>query len=108
MRVHENVGRVYRRCGCRDEQRRQLGAHCLQLMSDPAHGTWTFAVDLPATEPGGHNLWGSVIHRCWSKRYGTARGAATMFGDRVAFVPDDSTSPRRPGRASMAGHLEGG
>ncbi|MFF7655779.1 tyrosine recombinase XerC [Streptomyces sp. NPDC007983] len=55
MRAHETVGRVYRRCGCRDEQRRQLGAHCPQLMSDPAHGTWTFAVDLPAAEPGGHN-----------------------------------------------------
>ncbi|WP_432045466.1 hypothetical protein [Streptomyces asiaticus] len=55
MRGHEAVGRVYRRCGCRDKQRRQLGAHCPQLISDPAHGTWTFAVDLPATEPGGHN-----------------------------------------------------
>ncbi|MCQ8190112.1 site-specific integrase [Streptomyces rugosispiralis] len=55
MRAHESVGRVYRRCGCRDERRRQLGVHCPQLMSDPAHGTWTFAVDLPATEPGGHN-----------------------------------------------------
>ncbi|WP_445519745.1 hypothetical protein [Streptomyces sp. NEAU-174] len=55
MRAHEAVGRVYRRCGCRDKQRRQLGAHCPQLISDPAHGTWTFAVDLPATEPGGHN-----------------------------------------------------
>lgn len=50
MRAHETVGRVYRRCGCRDEQRRQLGAHCPHLISDPARGTWTFAVDLPVTE----------------------------------------------------------
>ncbi|MBB4787161.1 hypothetical protein [Streptomyces rapamycinicus] len=35
MRADETVGRVYRRCGCRDEQRRQLGAHCPQLISEP-------------------------------------------------------------------------
>ncbi|WP_405597996.1 MULTISPECIES: tyrosine-type recombinase/integrase [unclassified Streptomyces] len=41
-------GRVYRRCGCRDIQRHQLGAHCPHLVTDSDHGTWTFAVDVPA------------------------------------------------------------
>lgn len=38
-------GRVYRRCGCRDIQRHQLGAHCPHLVTESEHGTWTFAVD---------------------------------------------------------------
>ncbi|MFE6157740.1 tyrosine recombinase XerC [Streptomyces sp. NPDC056486] len=40
-------GRIYRRCGCRDIQRRQLGARCPRLITEYDHGTWTFAVDLP-------------------------------------------------------------
>ncbi|MEU1946731.1 hypothetical protein ACFW95_30325 [Streptomyces sp. NPDC059474] len=39
MRAHETAGRVYRRCGCRDEQRRQLGTHCPQLISGYDHKT---------------------------------------------------------------------
>src|SRR5579872_6600058 len=50
MRSSARRGRVYRRCGCRDEARRQLGACCPLLVSDAGHGTWTFAVDLPGTE----------------------------------------------------------
>lgn len=48
MRSSACKGRVYRRCGCRDGERRQLGARCPGLVTDPGHGTWTFAVDLPA------------------------------------------------------------
>ena len=48
MRAAMNRGRVYRRCGCRDHNHRQLGAHCPTLHTDPGHGTWSFAVDLPA------------------------------------------------------------
>ncbi|MEU7095838.1 tyrosine-type recombinase/integrase [Kitasatospora aureofaciens] len=40
-------GRVYRRCGCRDAARRQLGAGCPRLVEE-RHGTWTFAVDIPS------------------------------------------------------------
>lgn len=48
MRTTADRGRVYRRCGCRDIHRRQLGAHCPRLLTDHHHGTWTFAVDIPA------------------------------------------------------------
>jgi len=48
MRITADRGRVYRRCGCRDTHRRQLGAHCPHLLTDGHHGTWTFAVDVPA------------------------------------------------------------
>jgi hypothetical protein len=30
---------LYRRCGCRDENGRQLGKACPKLRSDPKHGT---------------------------------------------------------------------
>ncbi|MEU6970975.1 site-specific integrase [Kitasatospora aureofaciens] len=43
-------GRVYRRCGCRDDRRRQLGTHCPHLAADPHHGTWAFAVDAPTAD----------------------------------------------------------
>jgi integrase len=39
---------VYRRCACRGEDGRQLGARCPALQGDRKHGTWTFAVDVPS------------------------------------------------------------
>ncbi|UUY50881.1 site-specific integrase [Streptomyces yangpuensis] len=48
MRTTADRGRIYRRCGCRDTLRHQLGTHCPHLLTDGHHGTWTFAVDVPA------------------------------------------------------------
>ncbi|MFD0370119.1 hypothetical protein [Streptomyces sp. NPDC127114] len=48
MRTIADRGRVYRRCGCRDTLHHQVGAHCPHLLTDGDHGTWTFAVDVPA------------------------------------------------------------
>lgn len=48
MRSTGDRGRIYRRCGCRDTHRHQFGAHCPHLFADGDHGTWTFAVDVPA------------------------------------------------------------
>ncbi|MCF2533952.1 tyrosine-type recombinase/integrase [Yinghuangia soli] len=48
MRSSSTRGRVYRRCGCRDADRHQRGAHCSRLAADPMHGSWAFAVDVPA------------------------------------------------------------
>ncbi|MGH4009778.1 MAG: site-specific integrase [Pseudonocardiaceae bacterium] len=45
-----NKGRVYRRCSCRGEDGRQLGARCPLLLSDRKHGAWTFAVDVPSVD----------------------------------------------------------
>jgi len=42
-------GRVYRRCGCRTEEK-PMGAGCPLLKSDGKHGTWTFAVDLKSLD----------------------------------------------------------
>jgi integrase len=39
---------VYRRCSCRDENGRQLGQACPRLAADGKHGTWYYAVDMPA------------------------------------------------------------
>src|SRR5947209_12404698 len=43
-------GRVYRRCSCRGEDGRQLGARCPLLISNRKHGTWSFAVDVPSVD----------------------------------------------------------
>jgi integrase len=51
MGQRRSRGRVYRRCGCQDENRKQLGPWCPQLIADTKHGTWTYAVDL-APEDG--------------------------------------------------------
>lgn len=41
-------GRVYRRCYCRGEDGRELGARCPKLVGDRKHGTWAFAADVPS------------------------------------------------------------
>jgi integrase len=35
-------GSVFRRCGCRDENGKQLGAKCPKLKTDPKHGSWSY------------------------------------------------------------------
>jgi integrase len=45
-------GSTYKRCGCRDEHGKQLGARCPKLRRrdgtwNPRHGTWTFALSYP-------------------------------------------------------------
>ncbi|WP_249025426.1 tyrosine-type recombinase/integrase [Streptomyces sparsogenes] len=48
MRSVTHRGRIYRRCGCRDAHRHQLGTRCPRLATDGDHGSWTFAIDLPS------------------------------------------------------------
>lgn len=43
-------GRVYRRCTCRDEAGKELGARCPELATNGKHGKWGFAVDLPSAD----------------------------------------------------------
>ncbi len=50
MRTSVGRGRIYRRCGCRDNHRDQLGSHCPHLVTESEHGTWSFAVDVPAPD----------------------------------------------------------
>ncbi|OPF65939.1 hypothetical protein VT50_0237915, partial [Streptomyces antioxidans] len=50
MRSVTHRGRVYRRCGCRDAHRHQIGTRCPRLATDCEHGSWTFAVDLPSPD----------------------------------------------------------
>ncbi|MER6554923.1 site-specific integrase [Streptomyces sp. NPDC001725] len=50
MRTSAGRGRIYRRCGCRDTHRHQIGARCPHLVTDSTHGTWGFAVDVPAPD----------------------------------------------------------
>lgn len=56
MRSAAQTGHVYRRCGCRGHDGRQLGAHCPTLAADPDHGTWTFSLDLPSRDNRRNNI----------------------------------------------------
>jgi integrase len=47
-------GRIYRACGCRDEDKRLRGPRCPELGAEPTHGGWAFAVDLPAADGRRH------------------------------------------------------
>jgi hypothetical protein len=48
MSRNPHRGRVYhRRCACRDDTGKQIGARCPAL-AQRRHGRWAFAVDLPS------------------------------------------------------------
>ncbi len=49
MSRNPNRGPVYRRCGCRDADGRQLGAG-YPALAQRRHGRWAFAVDLPSLD----------------------------------------------------------
>ena len=66
-------GRVYRRCGCRDADRRQLGAGCPRL-AEEGHGTWTFAVDIPSLSGRRRTVRRSGFEDAWH-----AEGALRRF-----------------------------
>ncbi|MFH8386468.1 tyrosine-type recombinase/integrase [Kitasatospora sp. NPDC018058] len=71
MRSAAHTGHVFRRCGCRDHNGRQLGASCPKLATEPDHGTWTFSLDLPS--PGRHR---NIVRR---GGYPTAEAARTAL-----------------------------
>lgn len=80
-------GRVYRRCSCRGEDGRQLGARCPLLVDDRKHGTWTFAVDVPAVDGkrktmrrGGHPTKGAAQRGLGDVL--ARHGAGVMVDDR--------------------------
>ncbi|MET7395966.1 tyrosine-type recombinase/integrase [Dactylosporangium sp. NPDC005572] len=97
MRPNPHRGRVYRRCACRDHATgKQLGARCPQLATNPRHGSWSFAVDVPA-------LTG---RRTTLRRggYPTKHAAQTA----LAQVLDcERTSVHLDDRETVAGYLAG-
>ena len=84
MRSSGRRGRVYRRCGCRDADRRQLGASCPRL-AEQGHGRWTFAVDIPSLSGRRRTVRRGGFEDAW-----TAEGALRRFleGRRLGFDAD--------------------
>jgi len=70
MTATTSQGRIYRCCGCRDKDNKQLGPRCPKLKADAEHGSWGFAVDLP------HPVKKRDTHR----RTGFASPAAAQAG----------------------------
>jgi len=48
--VNDVIGPLYRRCGCRSMDGRQLGFSCPRLESQPKHGRWYFAVQVDGVD----------------------------------------------------------
>ncbi|MCQ8190135.1 hypothetical protein [Streptomyces rugosispiralis] len=97
MRTTADRGRVYRRCGCRDTHHRQLEAHCPRLPTDSHHGTWTFAIDVPAPHQrltavrrGGH----TALYRCLAMLSNALGDAVRQH--RLAHNPASPPALRRP------------
>lgn len=75
MSAVDEVGRVYRRCGCRSEVTgRQLGARC-PLLVEPQHGRWYFAVQVCGVDGrrvrvrrGGFATRAEAERACWEVR----------------------------------------
>lgn len=65
-------GRVYRRCYCRGEDGRELGARCPALVGDRKHGTWAFAADVPSV-----NNRRKTMRRCGYRTKSAAQRALT-------------------------------
>ncbi|MCX4688543.1 site-specific integrase [Kitasatospora purpeofusca] len=81
-------GRVYWRCGCRDDHRHQLGTTCPRLAADPRHGTWAFAVDTPPVDGHRH-----TVRRAGFPDEIDARTALRRFNEGLALCV--VTDPRQ-------------
>ncbi|MER5671944.1 tyrosine-type recombinase/integrase [Pseudonocardia alni] len=89
-------GRTYRRCACRNASGRQLNGACPRLENDSRHGTWTFALELPAV--GGKR---STMRRSGFTTKKAARAALDEAVQRLdgGVVVDD--------RETLGQYLEG-
>lgn len=84
MRSSQRRGRVYRRCGCRDADRRQLGAKCPRL-AQPEHGTWGFAVDIPSLDRRRRTVRRGGFENAWTAEATLRR---YLEGRRLGFDAD--------------------
>lgn len=85
-------GSLYKRCKCRDENDRELGAKCPQLKNgnawNPKHGTWYYAIEL-RRGPGGQRR-----PRLRAGGYPT-KEAATEARDKAKKMAERGGDPSR-------------
>jgi integrase len=84
-------GQVYRRCGCRGPDGRQLGARCPKLKASSRHGSWTFAVDVTAAGERRRTVRRAGFD---SKSAAQAELAKLLQRDRQGFATDDAETVR--------------
>ena len=87
---------IYRRCGCRDAEGKQLGKNCPQL-ADPKHGTWGYYVSAGKDPKTGKR----IQHR--KAGFRTER-EARIERNKVAVKIDSGTFVR-PTRKTVADYL---
>jgi integrase len=76
---------LYRRCGCRDENGKQLGSNCPQL-SDSKHGTWGYYVNAGKDPRTGKRLQHRKTGFPTKKAAQTARNEVAAKVDKGTFV----------------------
>jgi integrase len=76
---------LYRRCGCRDENGKQLGNNCPQL-SDSKHGTWGYYVNAGKDPRTGNRLQHRKTGFPTKKAAQTARNEVAAKVDKGTFV----------------------
>ena len=106
-------GRVFARCGCRDETGRQLGASC-PLLGSTGHGSWTFEVRVSApagrrrVRRGGHDSAAHAHRALAAYRRRDAQCAVAGSWSTGAWLTDwlsTHRAIRASTRRSYAGHL---
>jgi hypothetical protein len=106
-------GRVFARCGCRDETGRQLGASC-PLLGSTGHGSWTFEVRVSApagrrrVRRGGHDSAAHAHRALAVYRRRDAQCAVAGSWSAGAWLTDwlsTHRAIRASTRRSYAGHL---
>ncbi|MDQ4213784.1 site-specific integrase [Microbacterium capsulatum] len=94
---------VTRRCGCRDENGRQLGTKCPRL-SDPKHGTWSYSISAGfVMKPGADGKLRRARQRVRIGGFKTQKAAQTARNK--AAVQLDQGNYREPSKETLAEYL---
>lgn len=94
---------ITRRCGCRDDVGKQLGAKCPRL-SDPKHGTWAYSISAGfVMKPGPDGKMRRVRQRVRVGGFSTQRAAQTARNK--AAVQLDQGTFREPSKVTLAEYL---
>ena len=101
----------FKRCGCRDDTGKRLGARCPKLRRangawNPAHGTWVGKAEIPAAPDGRRD-------NLWAGGFRTETELAVWFADALALIDIPDAGPGghaaradRAGTSAAAAHLD--
>jgi integrase len=89
---------TYRRCGCRDQNGKLLGARCPKLASDPKHGTWSYYL------AGGVDPKTGRRRQIRKSGFATKREAQTARNEAATAL--DKGTYRSPSKETLAEYID--